>query len=407
MKLFIARQPIFDAQQHVVGYELLFRSGDSNKYDGEDADQATVNVISGAFLLLGMDKLTDTKRAFINFTDNLLRQEIATLLPPQAVVIEILENVEPTDEMVDLCRKLKQLGYILALDDFIFSAKFRQLIDIVDIIKVDFLTTKGLSRKKIVDQVNTSRIKFLAEKVETRADFETAISLGYSLFQGYFFSKPEILSEQDIPSHKLHYLRILQELHGNEFDYDRLENVIKHDVAFSYKLLKFINSATFGFSTRIQSIRHALVILGKRQIVQWLSLLIMRELGRETLEEVVALSAIRAKMGELLAHKMNIAKQAEDCFIMGMFSFLDRLLNRSMKEILEELPISIDIKAALLGQPGVMRDMFCLIVAYEKGEWEEVSLYAERCNVKETDIPEIYFEAVQWAEKLMRSDRNE
>lgn len=402
MKIFVARQPIFNRREHVVAYELLFRSGDVATYDAEDDDEATVSVISGAFLLLGMDKTTDRKRAFINFTRNLLKRDIVMQLPCQSVVIEILENIEPDEEIIEICTNLKKLGYVIALDDFVFSKKFLQLIELVDIIKVDFMATLGEERKNIITAVNNPRIKFLAEKVETREEFEQAVSLGYSYFQGYFFSKPEILSEEDVPSYKVQYIRILQEIHHTDLDYSRMEEIIKHDVAFSYKLLKYVNSAHFGFRQKVHSIKQALVLLGKRQVEQWISLLILRELGRDRPEEIVVLSVIRAKFGESLAKKMNLPTLAPDAFIMGMFSLLDCLLNRPMKEILKDLPVSIGVKDALLGANNQLGNIYALLLSYEKGKWSDVSFYADRCNIQEEEVPELYLESLQWIRVFLK-----
>jgi c-di-GMP-related signal transduction protein len=398
MKIFVARQPIFNQMEHVIAYELLFRSGDVGTYDAQDDDEATVSVISGAFLLLGMDKTTDRKRAFINFTRNLLKRDIVMQLPPQSVVVEILETIEPDEEIVEICTKLKKLGYVIALDDFIFSKKFQKLIELVDIIKVDFLATAGEERRNIITAVNNPRIKFLAEKVETREDFEEAVSLGYSYFQGYFFSKPEVLSEEDVPSYKVQYLRILHEIHRVDLDYGRMEEIIKHDVAFSYKLLKYVNSAHFGFRQKVYSIRHALVLLGKRQVEQWISLLILRELGRDRPEEIVVLSIMRAKFGEILVQKMNLQKLSSNAFIMGMFSLLDSLLNRPMKDILKELPIAMEVKNALLGADNQLGNIYDLMLSYEKGEWSNFSHYAGKCNIREEEVPDLYLQSLQWIE---------
>lgn len=398
MKIFVARQPIFNRKEKVIAYELLFRSGDIGTYDAEDDDEATVSVISGAFLLLGMEKTTDSKRAFINFTRNLLKRDIVMHLPPQSVVVEILENIEPDDEIVEICTKLKKLGYIIALDDFVFSEKFQHVIELADIIKVDFLVTLGEERGNIIAAVNNSHIKFLAEKVETRADFEQAVSLGYSYFQGYFFSKPEILSEEDVPSYKVQYIRILQEIHRTDLDYGRMEEIIKHDVAFSYKLLRYINSAHFGFRQKVTSVKHALVLLGKRQVEQWISLLILRELGRDRPEEIMVLSVMRAKFGEILVQKMDLQKLSSDAFIMGMFSLLDCLLNRPMVDILKDLPIAMEVKNALLGADNQLGNIYNLMLSYERGEWSNFSYYAKKCNIAEEEVPDLYLQSFQWVE---------
>jgi EAL and modified HD-GYP domain-containing signal transduction protein len=406
MKIFVARQPIFNRQKQVVAYELLFRSGHLEVYDAADDDAATVSVISGAFLLLGMDKATHSKRAFINFTRNLLKKDLVTQLPRQSVVIEILENIEPDAEIVEICTRLKRLGYVIALDDFIFSEKFQKLLELIDIIKVDFLVTTGQERSNIISLVNNPRIKFLAEKVETIADFEQAASLGYSYFQGYFFSKPEILSEEDVPSYKAQYARVLHEIHRPDMDYARMEEIIKHDVAFSYKLLKYVNSAYFGFRQEVDSVRHALVLLGKRQVEQWISLLILKELGKESPEEIMVLSVMRAKFGELLVQKMNLRELSSDVFIMGMFSLLDCLLHRPMQVILKELPISTDIKQALLGSDSLLGNIYCLILSYEKGQWNQFAHCAAKCNVAEVDVPDIYLQSLQWVEEFFEQTRN-
>ena len=400
MEVFVARQPIFNRLEQVIAYELLFRSGKREAYDAADHDAATVSVISGAFLLLGMNKATGGKRAYINFTRNVLKQELVTHLPPEAVVIEILEDVEPDDEMLAICKKLKQLGYVIALDDFVFAAKFQQLLAVVDIIKVDFLAVVGKDRKKVISQVNNPNIKFLAEKVETREDFEEAVDLGYSYFQGYFFSKPEILSEHDVPSYKSQYLRVLKEVHLPGLNYNRLEAIIKCDVAFSYKLLKYINSAAFGMRKRIHSVRHALVMLGKKQVEKWVSLLILRELGRERPDEVMILSVTRAKFGELLVNKMNKRGLATDVFIMGMFSLLDCFLDRSMEDILQDLPIGVEIKKALLGADNLLGNIHALILAYEQGDWYRFSHFAAKCQIAEEAVPAIYIQSLKWTEEF-------
>jgi len=319
-------------------------------------------------------------------------------LPSQSVVVEILENIEPDEEVVKICTKLKKSGYIIALDDFVFSDKFQHLIELADIIKVDFLVTLGEERGNIITSVTNSHIKFLAEKVETRADFEQAVSLGYSYFQGYFFSKPEILSEKDVPSYKVQYIRILQEIHRIDLDYSRMEEIIKYDVAFSYKLLRYVNSAHFGFRQKVTSVKHALVLLGKRQVEQWISLLILRELGRDRPEEIVVLSVMRAKFGEILVQKMNLQKLSSDVFIMGMFSLLDCLLSRPMGEILKDLPIATEVKKALLGADNQLGNIYDLILSYERGEWSKFTYYASKCNIEEEEVPDLYLQSFQWIE---------
>jgi c-di-GMP-related signal transduction protein len=240
LDVFVARQPIFTKRQKLFAYELLFRDSYENACTCADGDQATSDVICNSFFAIGMDILTGGKRAFINFTENLLRREIPLLLPKEVVVVEILETVEPTPALLAACVKLKQAGYLLALDDFVFQTEFIPLLDICDIIKVDFLTTIGHDRKKIMHDIGERNIKFLAEKVETRADFEQAVKFGYSYFQGYFFSKPIVLKGKNAPTSKINQLRVfkvLQELDKENFTFENIEKFIMYDLALSYQLL--------------------------------------------------------------------------------------------------------------------------------------------------------------------------
>ncbi len=394
MNRFLARQPIFDCREKVVAYELLFRSAGSTDYTAVDHDAATINVLFNAFLLFGIDKITNSKPAFINFTRNILRQAIDTCLPVQSIVIEILEDIEPDEEVITICKQLKQRGYVIALDDFVFSDKYRDLIELADIIKIDFLTTSVRERQAVISRIRNPRIDFLAEKVETRRDFEQAVIWGYSYFQGYFFSKPETLSEKDLPSYNLQYHRILQEIQKPNLDFNRLEEIIKNDISFFYKLLKYINSVHFGLKSPVSSVRQALVLLGQRQIEQWVTLLIMRDLSQEKPEEVMTVSVMRAKFGELLAQKMNKPELASQAFLMGLFSLIDCLLHRPLPTILQELPIADAVKQALLGADTILGDILSLILAYEKGDWHTAFFYAGNCSIPNKTLPGLYLQAL-------------
>ena len=209
MNIFVARQPIFDRFKKLFGYELLFRNGSKNYYEHVDGDEASNTVIANSFLTMGMQTVTGGKRAFINFTTNLLKNKVATSLPKDMIAVEILEDVEPDEEIILACRNLKELGYLIVLDDFVYHPRFQPLIELADIIKVDFLSTSYEERISILQQIGSTRIKFLAEKVETLEQYEEAFQLGFSYFQGYYFSQPIILSAKEIQNSKLNYMRLL------------------------------------------------------------------------------------------------------------------------------------------------------------------------------------------------------
>ena len=223
--------------------------------------------------------VTDNKKAFINFTEKLIKEEIATILPCEHVVIEILENIEPTDEIINACKKLKEQGFTLALDDFVFDKKYNKLIEIIDIIKVDFIITKGYDRKKIFDLLKiNNKIKFLAEKVESIEEYNEAMYFGYTYFQGYYFSKPIILSAKSIPTNKYAALKILKLVNNKDFNFSDLEALILKDVGLSYKIIKLINSSAYCLRNKVNSIKYAITFLGEKEIVKWLYVVLLNDL---------------------------------------------------------------------------------------------------------------------------------
>lgn len=400
MDTFVARQPIFDRKENVFGYELFFRNGTQNYYEGIDGDQATTDVITNSFLTIGMDTLTRGRRAFINFTTNLIKDRTAYLLPYDLVVIEILENIEPDEDIILACQKLKEAGYLLALDDFVFEEKFKPFIYLADIIKIDFTNTHGKGRVDIVKQLSSHNIKFLAEKVETREDFDQALQAGYSLFQGYFFSKPLVVVGKNIPAFKLNSLRLLKEINNVDSNFEKLEDIIKGDVSLSYNLLKFINSAAFGLKMRINSIKQALVLLGLSEVRKWASLMALQTVGKDKPSELIINSLVRAAFGEALARKTMLSQEASNVFFMGMFSHIDAFLDRPLEELLDELPLTQEIKQVLLGKVNRFSPIFNLVLAYEKADWAYLIECVRLLNLDESEISDLYLKALAMANQL-------
>lgn len=402
MQVFVARQPIFDKKQKVIGYELLYRIGYENYYDRLDGDRATADVIANSFLLIGIEALTGGKRAFINFSQNLLQSEVVFNLPRELVAVEVLEDVQINAEIIAACHRLKQNGYMLVLDDFVFTPNYMPLIELADIIKVDFLNTAFEERFELARWFGNKNVSLLAEKVETRAAFEEALEMGYSYFQGYFFSKPVVLSGQDISVYKMNYLQALSEINRSEPDFGKIEGIIKRDVSMAYKLLKYINSAAYGFRKRISSIRHALVMLGIAEVKKWISLIALRGMIDDKPDEIMTSSVIRAKFGELLAPMIGYKEQSAEIFLMGMFSMIDAIVDRPMSEVVSELPISEEIKMALMGERNHYRDVYELILSYEKGDWDELSRFVNRFRLNEIEIPRLYYDSLEWVNGYLR-----
>jgi EAL and modified HD-GYP domain-containing signal transduction protein len=397
MNTFVARQPIFDMNQKAYGYELLFRSGLDNVFRHTDPDQATSKVITDSFFLLNIDSLTGGKRAFINITRDILLEEFLYLIPKERIVVGILENVAPDGEVVAACEKLKRAGYLLAMDDFVYDDRYRPLIELTDFIKVDFLTTEKGVRSGLVQEFGPSGVRFLAEKVETLEMLEEARKAGYTYCQGYFFSKPKIFSGKDIPGFKLHYLSVLQEIHRPELDFGRLSEIIRREVSLAFKLLRYINSAFFGLRNKISSLKQALLLLGEKEIRKWITLVTLATLGEDKPEEVVTQSILRAKFCESLAPFTGLFHRSEDLFLMGMFSMIDAILDRPLSEILLEIPITEDIKKALLGEENRLGEVYRYALSYEKGEWNKLSEQGLRLGIDEGRVTRLYVNAVEWS----------
>jgi c-di-GMP-related signal transduction protein len=404
METFIARQPIFDSQKKVYGYELLFRSGLDNVFKHSDPNQATSKVLSDSFCLLGMPTLTGGKRAFINITRDILLSEYLFLVPKELVVAEILETVDPDQDVIAACKKLKQAGYLLAMDDFVYKDEYKPLIDLADFIKVDFLATGVDELKSLVQDFSPLGIHFLAEKVETPETFQYATEVGYEYFQGYFFSKPTILSGKDIPAFKFHYLQVLQEIHHPEMNFKRLGGIIKQEISISFKLLRYINSAYFGLRNQITSIMQALVLLGEKEIKNWVSLITLANMGQDKPEELVVNAIIRAKFCESLAFYAGLKHRCEDLFLMGMLSLIDAILDKPLSDILKEIPVAGDIKAALLGEENRLGDVYKYIQTYEKGDWDDLYRQSGRLGLDEATSSRLYLNAVKWGHQCFQAD---
>ncbi|NLO47820.1 MAG: HDOD domain-containing protein, partial [Clostridiales bacterium] len=301
MGSYVARQPIFTKNLNIYGYELLYRIdiGSTSFYDEVDPDTATSEAIMNTFHEIGIDRITNGKRAFVNFTKKLLLDQVATILPHRILVIEILENILPTPDVLEACRLLKKKGYILALDDFNMAPENMPFLDVADIVKIDFLATPPERIKPFIASVRKKSIKFLAEKLETYDDFEMAKSLGFTLFQGYFFCKPVIVSaETKLTPMQLHRMQLIALSFDPNINYTKIMSVIKQDIALSFRLFRVVNSAYFGLKYTVHNIRQALAILGMDEIKKWITLISMSELKDDKPNELITMSLVRARFME-------------------------------------------------------------------------------------------------------------
>lgn len=412
MDVYVAKQPIFNEKEEVIAYELLYRNSPTNGYSHTDGDKATTEVIVNSFLNIGLGELSNGKPCFINFTENLLKLKLPTYFTPLSIVVEILENVKATPEVIELCKELKAYGYTIALDDFFLlhgDEHVLALLEYVDIIKIDFRSTTREARNQLMDYLKPFNLKFLAEKVETREEYEQATQDGYSYFQGYFFSKPVILQSHDIPSYYYSYLLVLEELDMPVPDIDHITHVIEKDLSISYKLLKLINSPTIRPKYEVSSIKQAVVLLGLIEIKKWIYVLSIKGVGDsdEASKEIIHLSLTRAKLGELLGKYMGIKPiESSKYFLLGMFSLIDTILRVPIDKVLAELPLSADIKSALTGTDGDLYYVLELIKSLERMQLSNKLFSTLTPNLTESNLFEIYSEANIWADKLMREVEN-
>jgi EAL and modified HD-GYP domain-containing signal transduction protein len=396
--LFVARQPIFDARQRIVAYELLFRSSAVNAFSHPDPDRASLEMMNTTLLGLGLGGLVGDKDAFFNVSRSVLLEELYGVLPTQTAVLEVLETIVPDAGIVAACRASKAAGYRIALDDFVDKPEFQPLLEIADYVKVDFLATKGRERGALVARLAPRGIRMLAEKVETHEDFKEARKLGYCLFQGYFFCRPEMVTGEDVPAFQQNLLRFVQELHRPELDYDKLVQIIKTEVSLSVKLLRYLNSAGFGWRHGIASIEQALLILGERPLKKWASLVALTMLGESKPHALVVTSLIRAQFCERIGAVGTFFQREADLFLMGLLSVVDAILNRPLGELLRQMSVSDEIKFTLLGERTLLRNALDLAISYDRGDWDRVSPLARECGLAEGRLPELYRESVQWAE---------
>jgi len=391
---FVARQPIFDRAQNVFGYEILFRNGVED-YFNADPELAARSTLDSS-LLYGINTLCDNRRAFVNCTREVLFKDLITLLPPSQTVAEILETVEPEDRVIAACKRLKAAGYLIALDDFAPNDPRLPLCEFADILKIDVRATRPEERSGMMRQFASPKCKMLAEKLETPHEFQQARDMGFVYFQGYFFCRPELVVGREVPASRLHYVRLLEVVSRREIDMRELEKMLKQEASISYRLLRYLNSPLFGFALEIKSIRHAMAVLGEREMRRWVRLVVTVGAAEQTCSELVLMGLTRARFCELLSNRLQANT---DLFLMGLLSIMDAILEVSMDVLLKQLPVEHETKAVLLGQASSLRPLCQLMLAQESGEWSQSSTLAQQLKLSDEEVATTWWQALQWAQE--------
>jgi len=400
--VFIARQPVFHPDETVWGYELLFRADEKNFADVLDEDHATSSVIADG-LALAREGMDGSAKILINFPEKMLVEDAGFALPKDACIIEILENVQPGKATLGAVRRLKEAGYTLAVDDFFGQSRLKPFLDFADIVKIDVLAL-GSDPERIAEVVGglPGNQTLLAEKVEDIETFNKLKELGFHLFQGFFFSKPEIIPGRKLTSNELTKLQLLSELAKPDFEPARLAEILKSDPSLSYRLFRYINSVGMGLQQKVTSLKRAIDMMGMQQAKLWLRTALVADLNTSPKAGELAYMAVhRGKFLEQVCHTSNLKTCEPDAlFMTGLFSLLDAMLGVGMREILEVLPLEEKVASTLLGE-GEFHDLLRLATSYERGQWGETLRRLKKLELESLQAELLYVQSRGWTQKVL------
>ena len=400
MYTYVARQPIFNQKSQTVGYELLFRDGEANAFPkGVEENRATYRLIIENFVTLGTNPNYHSSRCFINFPHMSLIRLLPLSLPKEKIVVEILETCQPTEELLAAIRNLHSKGYVIALDDFEHSREWQRFFPYVHIIKLDVMQ---LGLEKACEYVRLQKAQgvkaaFLAERVETQAEFDTARQAGFRFFQGYFFSKPKVIKQKFVSPEQAIAIELFKEVCKPEVNFSKVEKIIEKDIALSYKLLRFVNTMSTRLANPISSFKQALIYLGEEKLKIFVSLTAASYISVRKPTELYNLSMQRAQFCQLMSGYQHFRPHKEQAFIIGMFSLLDAMLDNTLDVLLEVLPLSNIIKGALLRREGPFGELLTLQENYEQADWQGLEQVCRRLNLQVEDVCYALAEAQQWS----------
>ncbi len=401
MDQYIARQPILNVHRKLFAYELLYRGDKHYTLDKVSGNQATASVLSSAFLTKDIEDISGHRPCFVNFPQELLEKMLPLSFPKSQVVVEVLEDVKPSAKVIDACHRLHKAGYKIALDDFVYDRTLEPLLELADIVKIDIRMTPLDTILRTLKLLSQHNVKLLAEKVETMKEFEQANKMGFSYYQGYFFCKPEKIKIKILSANKAIMLQLLAEVTRKETDIDKLHKIIQTDLAITYKLFKFLNSAYFYRLQEVKTVKHAIAYLGERELRRFIMLMIISELATKKPGELVRLVLVRAKFCELLGLASPHKIDASELFIMGLFSLLDAMLDLNMKDILGNLPVSNRVKEALLLEPGLYTTFLKVPISFERNQSAIFTPLLAELGVEHKKVSKCYLTAVNYANGLL------
>ncbi len=381
----------------VFGYELLFRNGWKQLAEISDVDTAS-RMTMDTSLSIGLDSLCGGQRAFVNCTAEVLGTDAVQVLPPSSTIVEILETVSATTEVLDKCAQLRRLGYTIALDDVVDPSQVEPFLGYIDIAKVDFRGACSGARRDLVKKYAPLGIRMLAEKVETHDEYLAAKKLGYQYFQGFFFQRPQVIGTKEIPALRINYMRLLASTQQLDLNFRELEEIIKSEPSLCYRLLRYLNSPLFAFTSRVTSVRHALSLIGEQEIRKWISVAALVSIGVEKPPDLVTWALVRARFCELLGGRS--INREPGMFFLGLISALPVLLDLPLEFIVTRLPVLPAVQSALLGQKNHYRKTYELMTAYEACRWDMCIDLAKSMTLSEARVTDCYLQAIAWAHSV-------
>ncbi len=400
--VFFARQPILDVNNNTYGYELLYRNQPGvNQYTGDNGDVSTADVINNAFFVDNLTSVLDGKKAFVNFTGNLIERGVPKMISSDILVVELLESVVASPGIIKRCLELKELGYILALDDYEYNDSTRALFELADIVKLDFRSSREAIERTASKCIELNKT-MLAEKVETQLEVEYAKRLGCSYMQGYFFAKPLLMTHKANTPMAKTFLHILGLVYSPDPDYEEIAAVISTDVVLTIRLLRLINLMYGNSGNKISTIHQALVMLGFEKLKEWIYLVGLQRLQKDTPDELIRLALFRAKFCESVSKVVPGAYiHRKEMYLMGLMSIVAGTTDeKSINNVMKELPVTDEIKNGLIGADGLYGDVFRLVIDYEHADWNKVEEFVKKYDVDAQQLANEYVKCIRFMQQF-------
>lgn len=403
-KFFLGRQPILDRSQNIVAFELLFRSAEKAYADFTNQTHASASVILNALTDFGIDNVVGRHKGFFNVNTDMLMSDTLELLPKDHVVIELLENLEINEQVITRCHELKEKGFMLAADDHTYSPEYEPLYKIIDIIKVDILERPLDQLPAMLGQLGRWRFTFLAEKVETREQYDACAAMGFELFQGYYFSRPVVLKQNRIDAGRTTLLKLLNQLQL-EAELADIENSFRESPYLIYGLLRLVNSVAFGVREKVRSVRHAIMVLGRQQLKRWVVLALYAGQDAPAMgSPLLELASVRGRLMEVMVRQMTLYTKDRDsgdrAFITGVLSLVDVLFSTALEEVISTLNLTEDIRTALLYREGFLGTLLQIAELMEKADFNAAEELLSQVHLSTGQLAEAQLETIAWSKGL-------